>query len=212
MLTSASEVWNGEFGRQYTERNDLSANALDAHYFDTYGITRTKLNEQFLHDVPKDAAILEVGCNLGTQLELLQDMGYTNLSGCDIQKAAIDTARVRLPNMQFCCASTHSLPYQSNQFDLVFTSGLLIHIAPSDLSSVMHEIARVTRRWIWGFEYWSDSIEVIPYRGCFLWKMDYAEQYQEACNQLRLIKQELLAYIGGPKMDSMFLLAKNENR
>ena len=39
----------------------------------------SELNQRFLADIPRNARILEVGCNEGNQLCALQEMGFQNL-------------------------------------------------------------------------------------------------------------------------------------
>src|SRR3981081_3138417 len=96
--TAQTEVWRGEFGRDYTDRNTFDVGALDDLYRKNYGLTRTQVNQTFLGDVPKDSSFLEVGCNTGNQLLLLQQMGYTSLSGVELQPYALEIARSRVKN------------------------------------------------------------------------------------------------------------------
>jgi hypothetical protein len=84
-----SEAWGGEFGSQYSERNRFDAPEFDKAYHDKYGMTRTVLNHEFLKDIPRSSSILEVGCNLGNQLILLHQMGFTNLHGIEINKEIV---------------------------------------------------------------------------------------------------------------------------
>lgn len=163
--TDQAREWAGAFGKDYTERNPSDIAELDAVYRRTFGTSRTLLNESFLAEVPKDSLVLEVGCNVGNQLGLLANMGYRNLHGVEIQSHALETARERLPNVEFCQASALSLPYPARHFDLVFTSGLLIHIAPRDLPQAMSEIHRCTKRWIWGLEYYAPQPQEVLYHG-----------------------------------------------
>lgn len=88
--------WEGEFGRAYTDRNPQSGAELDALYLKDYGKTATDLYREFLGHLPKDMRILEVGCNVGCQLEVLQGLGLTDLYGMDIQWYAIEKAQQRL--------------------------------------------------------------------------------------------------------------------
>jgi ubiquinone/menaquinone biosynthesis C-methylase UbiE len=122
--------WTGSFGREYTDRNPQDAVELDALYRGNYGVTRTELNQRFLQTIPSGARILEVGCNIGNQLVLLQQMGYVNLHGIEIQSYALEKARQQLPSAVFTEASAFAIPFPDEYFDLVFTSGVLIHIAP----------------------------------------------------------------------------------
>ena len=68
MKNQQENFWSGEFGKDYTDRNTRQNDDLDKVYKDWYGVSRVKMNETFLGAVPKDARILEVGCNTGMQL------------------------------------------------------------------------------------------------------------------------------------------------
>jgi pseudaminic acid biosynthesis-associated methylase len=208
--TDQIRTWTGYFGREYTDRNAQSPADLDESYRQTYGITRRQLNETFLPAVPKQARILEVGCNMGTQLLLLEEMGYTELYGIEIQSYALQLAQCRLSEAELRQASAFSIPFPDQYFDLVFTSGVLIHISPADLPKALREIYRCSRRWIWGFEYYSPNPTEISYRGHsnLLWKMDYARQYLQEFPHLELVKEERLPYLGSENVDSMFFLKR----
>lgn len=208
--TAQTQAWRGEFGRAYTDRNALEVHELDELWLKNYGVTRSEINCSFLEGVPKTAKILEVGCNLGNQLALLQDQGYTNLTGIEIQPYALQIARVRLPAVQFHLGSALALPFEDNSIDLVFTSGVLIHIAPADLGQALKEIHRCTRGYIWGSEYFSPRPQTVNYRGHdgLLWKMDYARTYLSLFADLELVRERRLAYIGSSNVDSVFLLRK----
>src|SRR5579859_2621006 len=99
--TAQAEVWKGDFGREYTDRNTFDVNALEAVYQKNYGMTRRQINENSLRGVPRDASFLEVGCNTGNQLLLLQKMGYFNLSGVELQPYALDIAKSRAPDISW---------------------------------------------------------------------------------------------------------------
>jgi pseudaminic acid biosynthesis-associated methylase len=208
--TSQTKQWDGRFGREYTDRNPSSAAEMDALYEKQYGVTRTALNARFLAEIPKDAHILEVGCNIGNQLLILRHMGYENLNGIDIQKYALQKARSRMPNGRFEHASVLEIPFPDSSFDLVFTSVVLIHVAPNDLAKALNEIHRCTRRYIWGIEYYAPEVTMIRYRGHedLLWKADYANLYLEAFQDLELLRMERIFYLGTPNEDRMFLLKK----
>lgn len=179
--TEQIRTWAGDFGRDYTDRNEISPLELDELYRRNYGITRREINERFLRDIPRDARILEVGCNVGTQLTLLEQMGFSQLHGIEIQSYALDRAKSKLPNAVLTQASAFSIPYPDLFFDLVFTSGVLIHIAPVDLPQALSEIHRCSRRWIWGFEYYAPETTEVAYRGqkSLLWKANFARAYLE---------------------------------
>jgi hypothetical protein len=84
-LTPQTSQWTGDFGCVYRDRNTLDRRELDSLYRTNYGITRSQLKQSFLEKIPRDARILEVGCNCGNQLRVLQEMGFTSLSGAEVQ-------------------------------------------------------------------------------------------------------------------------------
>ena len=182
-------AWCGEFGREYTLRSCLTPQEVDALWKKNYGSTRTELNRCFLKNVPPDTRILEVGCNIGNQLLLLQQLGYSNLYGVDIRDYALEIARSRTKNINFTQASSFTLPYEDKYFDLVFTSGVLIHVSPKDLAAAIDEIHRCSRHYIWGSEYYASAMTEINYRGHgeLLWKMDYAREYLTRFEDLELV-------------------------
>lgn len=206
--TEQIRTWTGDFGREYTDRNTYTPADLEEQYRKNYGITRTEINERLLKGIPKDARILEVGCNVGTQLLILEQMGFSNLHGIEIQGYALDRARTRLPNAVLNQASAFAIPYEDEHFDLVFTSGVLIHIAPADLPKALAEIHRCARNWIWGFEYYAAQTTEVPYRGhtALLWKMDFAGAYVRQFADLELVREERFRYSDNYNVDTAFLL------
>lgn len=209
--SSQENVWSGDFGSAYTQRNTFDRTGLEAHYQKLYGIGRLAMNERFVGDLDRSLSILEVGCNAGNQLLCLHEMGFTRLSGLELQSDALTQARARVPSAGLKQGSAFELPYPDMSFDLVFTSGVLIHIAPTDLPVVLREIHRVSRRYVWGFEYYEKDLAEIPYRGhdSLMWKGPYPELYLETFPDLRCLKQECFEYIDEANRDVMYLLAKH---
>jgi pseudaminic acid biosynthesis-associated methylase len=208
--TPQSEVWRGEFGKEYSDRNTFEIDALDSLYRNNYGITRTQINQDFLGGIAKDASFLEVGCNTGNQLLLLQRMGYTNLSGVELQPYALEMAGSRTRNISLEQGSALALPYGNASFDVVFTSGVLIHIAPEDIPRAMIEIHRVAKSFIWGLEYYAPNVTEVNYRqhNRLLWKMNYAQHYMDQFHDLELVREKHISYLEGENVDTVFLLHK----
>lgn len=208
--TAQSAVWKSQFGRDYTDRNTYDPEALDGLYLNNYGVSRRAINQNFLQGIPKTATFLEVGCNTGNQLMLLQEMGYSNLSGVELQPYALELARNRLPQSSLSLGSALSLPYEDASFEVVFTSGVLIHISPDDLPRALDEIHRCSRGFIWGLEYFSSDAVEIPYRNHsgLLWKMDYARRFLQRFADLELVREQRLPYLQSGNEDNVFLLKK----
>jgi pseudaminic acid biosynthesis-associated methylase len=202
--------WEGKFGDAYTIRNSNDPNKL---FKEKLGVTRTQLNKEFFSDLDKNSRIFEVGCNRGNQIKILKKMGFSNLTGIEINKNAINLAR---EDKDLCImeANAFDIPFKDNYFDLVFTSGVLIHIAPENLEKVIKEMVRVSNRYIFGFEYFSENCENIEYRGNKnkLWKNNFPQLFLKLNPSLKLIKSKKMPYLDGSgNIDIAYLLENNRN-
>lgn len=204
------ETWAGNFGREYTDRNALSLQELEVLYKGYFGITRTEMNYEFVGDLDRNMNVLEVGSNVGNQLQLLQSIGFRNLYGIELQSYAVELSKSRTKGINIIQGSAFDIPFKDGFFDLVFTSGLLIHISPEDISQVLDEMYRCTRKYIWCFEYYSDVCTQIEYRdhGNLLWKANFSKLFLERFRSLRLVKEEHFKYRKNNNVDTMFLLKK----
>jgi pseudaminic acid biosynthesis-associated methylase len=179
-------LWRSEFGRAYTDRNDHDKpERVEAWRRLLDGI------------VPR--RVLEVGCNVGWNLVYLDRLGLRELYGVEPQADALARARARHPDFNFLSATAFDLPLHDRACDLVFTSGVLIHIAPESLGTALDEIHRVSRRWIVAIEYDDPVEQEIAYRGHIhaLWKRDHGAAWQMRFPALRLVRRlELGAELG----------------
>ena len=208
--TEQIEFWKGEFGTAYTDRNPQSADQENEAYKKEYGLTRLEMNASFLSDIDPSAKFLEVGANLGLQLEMLRLGGFSDLIGIEVNAHAVAKAKLIHPNIDVIRGNAFDLPFRDGWFDVAYTSGVLIHISPDDIERAIREIYRVSGRYIWGFEYYAPDLTEIEYRGNkgFLWKRDFAALYQELFPDLRLIKEQRFQSAGTENIDSMYLFEK----
>jgi len=213
METQQVKFWSGDFGKEYTDRNSRSQSDWDQFYIDNYGLTKIAMNEAFIGKLDKSTKILEVGCNTGMQLAGLQRQGFKNLFGIELQDYAVERAKEFTQNINVIQGSGFDIPFKDNYFDVVCTNGVLIHIAPNDHINIMSEMVRCSKKYIWGFEYYAESITNINYRGKegFLWKADFADILLKNFKNLKLIKKIIYPFVNdiekGNK-DCMYLLEK----
>lgn len=208
--TEQMKFWKGNFGNEYISRN---IGNFDKLYKKQYGISRSALNAEFLQMLSKDAFILEVGCNVGNQLKTLQKAGFSSLFGLEINKKALQTAR-KNKELSLVEGSAFDIPFKDIFFDLVFTSGVLIHISPDDLPKAVDEIYRVAKKYIWCFEYFSEKCEEVVYRGHNnrLWKNNFLNIFLERHPDLKIIRQKKIKYLENENVDMMFLLEKSTDQ
>ena len=87
-----------------------------------------------------DRTILEVGCNVGRNLGYLERAGYTELSGIDVNKNALDMVQSKACLMNGPIEKV--LPRIQQPYGLVFTMAVLQHIPPEN-DKVLGHIARL---------------------------------------------------------------------
>ena len=210
--TPELDAWKSGFGREYTDRNALTLDGMEELWRKNYGRSRTDLNRVFLNDMDRSIRILEVGSNVGNQLLCLQKMGFKNLYGIDPQSYAVELSKSRTNGINIIEADAFDIPFKEGYFDLVFTSGVLIHIAPKDVRRAMVEIHRCSKRYVFGFEYYSQGHEAVEYRGKkdLLWKADFPMVYMQTCPDLKLVRSEPIKYLSNDNVDVMFLLEKQQ--
>jgi pseudaminic acid biosynthesis-associated methylase len=212
MTTKQLEVWTGEFGRAYTDRNQFAHDeAFNNFYVTRYGRTRDDINSEWLDGVDRDAPVLEVGANIGNQLRALRRTGFRHLFGVEIQRYCVEQSKSINPEVDVVEGSAFDIPFKDGFFNIVFTNNVLIHIAPTDLPKVMDEMYRVSHRYIFGFEYFAPKPMEIRYRGHdnLLWKADYAALFQAQFPDLKLVRHELFQCLDEPgTTDKLYLLEK----
>lgn len=103
-----------------------------------------ELIQQYVPD--KEAATLELGCNVGRNLWYLQEAGYTNLTGMDINVAAIELGGVFFPDLQVTryaeSLESFLVDQPDNSFATVFSMAVLEHIHP-DSAFIFGHLTRV---------------------------------------------------------------------
>ena len=97
---------------------------------------------EILKEKPK--RILEVGCGEGANLVNLKKFGFKGeITGVDLSKAKISFAQKKISFAKLIEANAYSLPFESEQFDLVFCKNVLHHLANKE--KAISEMARVCR-------------------------------------------------------------------
>jgi pseudaminic acid biosynthesis-associated methylase len=175
-------LWAGEFGDAYVDRNARAGEGRLEFW-------------QSLHERLGFASALEIGCNLGGNLRwLAQLLGPGKVAGVDVNERALELVRATVPGVDARRAAARELPFPDRSFELVFTTGVLIHQPPGELDAVLDEIVRCSSRYVLCGEYRADGLEEVRYRGQegALFRNDYGRVYQERFPSLTLVEQTFL--------------------
>jgi spore coat polysaccharide biosynthesis protein SpsF len=182
--TAQGRFWQGDFGDAYTDRNAATAQQIKARI-----ALWARLLQCTIGAPP--AQVLEIGSNIGNNLRALRALTDAELHAVEpnerARKVLVESGLVPEGNLRGRFASSIDVPDAS--VDLVFTSGVLIHIHPDDLPASCREIHRVARRYIGCIEYFSDKPEQIPYRGHgeVLFKRDFGGFWLDSFPDLRIL-------------------------
>lgn len=184
-MEEQGKVWAGEFGDQYTDRNKID-------WRNNLPLWRDVLSEFSL--AYPNYSILEVGCNRGHNLRALihQACGYgkwrDKIIGVDLNRKALKIAKS--PAGGACQGNALNLSFRDNSFDLVFTMGVLIHIAPDNLATAINEMCRVSNKYVLAIEYHAKEETTITYQGRdnLLWKRDFQAEFLYLGPNLNLIR------------------------
>ncbi len=171
--------WEGDFGRAYTDRNVLDWHKTRAAFASVISGLGVR-------------SVLEVGCNRGHNLITVHDIlgPDSDVVGVEPNRYALELARAASTQVSAVRGHAQDLPFKHRSFDLVFTVGVLIHVPPDDLPSVVEEIARVAARYVLVAEYAAESPTTIRYRGFddMLWKDDFGAVFVRHAPDLSILR------------------------
>lgn len=178
------ELWAGEFGDDYVERNRDAESG------------RREFWARHLEQL-QVGSVLEVGCNIGGNLRWIAELlGPENVAGIDVNEKALAILRENVPGVDARLARGAELPFEDGAFDLVFTTGVLIHQDPEEtLEPMMREIVRCAGRYVMAGEYDAPELTEVPYRGQSgaLFKQDYGALYQRLFPSLEFVETGFLS-------------------
>lgn len=140
------------FWASITNNARFAGNRPDEYAAKPSGITKL-MHDFWSPEVMRGDSILELGCNCGANLNMFYQLQYSNLSGIEINKNAIEEMKNSFPELArsvtvFQGSLEEKLPQlASNSVDLIFSMAVLMHLHPSS-NFVFSEMVRVAQRYI----------------------------------------------------------------
>ena len=176
--TEQENFWAGEFGDDYTFRND-GANMLAAN---------AALFTKVFSRMGKPQSIVEFGCNQGMNLKAIHALlPEAKLTGVEINKTAAEKLE---KDLGIKVHNTTILDFDTTEkHDLAMIKGVLIHINPDELNTVYDKLYAASSKYIFVCEYYNPAPVAIPYRGHEnkLFKRDFAGEILERFSDLELV-------------------------
>lgn len=204
--TEQEAFWHGEFGDEYLKRNN--SEQLVVNRMVHFG--------QFLKGAPRVRSIMELGCNVGMNLQALKRLNPAfELAAYEISPKAADIAR-ELKIADITTGTVVEPIDTGRKYDLTFTSGVLIHINPEVLEGVYENLYNLSNRYILINEYYNPTPVSLAYRGVNerIFKRDFAGELMDKYD-LQLVDYGFLYRRDNyfPRDDSnWFLLEKSANK
>ncbi len=187
--TEQEEFWSGEFGQEYTNRNQGERLLASNTAFFAKILARTR-NVQ---------SVLELGANRGLNLMAIKHLlPGVSLSAVEINDAAIRELKAWGGVHEVFHASILDFKPQRT-WELTFVKGVLIHINPDYLKQVYELLYNASARYILIAEYYNPTPVEIPYRGHRnrLFKRDFAGEFMDRFTNVRLLDYGFV-YHGDP--------------
>lgn len=198
--TKQLSYWQGKFGDDYIDRNsNLKLFARRQFFF-----------KELLLKLPDIKSVLEIGCNIGGNLMILNKINHRlKIVGIEPNRKAVRIAKKNLPNAKIIEKSVFDINFK-DKFDLVFTCGVLIHIADENLRKSLEKIYDASKKYILAIEYYSDNRTAIPYRNLSdaLFKRPYDKEYLNIVPTLKCLDKGFLDKTQGFDRCTYFLFEK----
>lgn len=211
MATEQEKDWAGAFGDEYSARNSATKEAqLNAEVFWFKALRKSNsFWPQSFH--PSINRVLELGAGAGINLAALRTLlPHAKMHGIEINQRAF--AELEKVADQATCCSIFDYTTPAPDFDLVFTKGVLIHIAPADLPRAYEVLYRASKRYILVAEYYNPTPVEVFYRGREerLYKRDFAGEMLAAYPDLHLVDYGFHYHLDLAPQDDInwFLLGK----
>lgn len=196
------KAWSGEFGRAYTDRNVIDWRV------------RLPAFQTMLSGLSLDR-VLEVGCNRGHNLLALSHLlgAQTDIVGVEPNQYAVEIARSMSAKVAVLHGDIFNLPFRDAYFDLVFTSGVLIHIPQDSLHTAIRRMGRASRRFFLAVEYFAEEETPILYRGStdLLWKRNFPDHFRACLPGHSLVRSGYWGPEDGFDRAHWWLLDRREN-
>ena len=177
-------AWTGAFGDAYTERNAADKAQVERRV-DMWRRVLRPLSAQ-----PPESC-LEVGANVGINLRALQAICTIEMHALEPNAKAREVLiRDRVVRADHVLDGTvERIGLADESIDLVFTSGVLIHVGPERLEAACREMHRVARHYLLTIEYFASEPETKTYRGRegLLFKRDFGAFWLDLFPALALV-------------------------
>lgn len=178
--TKQEDMWSGEFGNSYIERNQGGIE------------NNIALFSEILKRTNNVNSVMEFGANIGLNLKAIKTLlPHVKCSAVEINDRAADMLeRDAFFDKGVDVFRQSILEYEPDGFhDFILVKGILIHISPDHLEDAYKKMYHSSRRYVCIVEYYNPVPVTVEYRGNedLLYKRDFAGEFMEIYPDFKLI-------------------------
>jgi len=207
-MTEQQDFWKSKEWNQQQSNKNWESEAQ---------INTKDLLEQFLKDVPREIDVIDCGCNEGYIIGLLHELGFSSMSGIDVNSKAIKKAEQTFPFDSFLVSAIEDLGPMyllvEVPYELVLHTSVLMHIHPDNLKKAMTILYNLSGKYIFGKELSTvepkDMSEVAPKWKNQFWTRRFCDKWLELFPDLHVVKKRIIPMISPNNLETeVFLLEK----
>lgn len=168
-MNEQQNFWANDYAKRYIERNSQFDREMGVEAW-----------RQMLTQAKDVSSYLECGCNIGRNVEFLEDvLPQARKSIIEISKPAFEFVTRKHVFEHAFNGSIEESRFANASFDLVYTIGVLIHIHPDNLLRVMQKMFDHSSRYVLLGEYFNRTPVSLEYQGAQnkLFKRDFGKLF-----------------------------------
>jgi len=165
---------------------DFSQTSDQKELQEQYDFFAEKNYSRYLKNVAKNAPILEIGSYLGHHLKWLQDNGFTNLHGVELDKDACDFSKkyCNLNNISNCNIKDY-IKKSDQKFDVILMKATLEHFEREEIPEILQGINDLLN---------SNGLVIISVPNMD-WLMASHERYMDLTHRMGFTQESLAALL-----------------
>src|SRR3990167_3008772 len=179
--------------------NNSATNYLDTEKNQKRTESLFKIIEKY---ATKEFSILELGCNVGRNLNKLYREGYKNVIGIEISELAVKVGEKEYPELRgkIMISAIEDKIKELPPYDIIFTRAVLEHIMTTS-EWIFPEIERMTKGYLITIEYEKSST----------WK-HYPRNYKEVFKNMEQVEERIMTPEDGLSSDFVLRVFKKKRK
>lgn len=128
-MKQENKISRNDFFKEYHDTRSVLLDKSDKDKLEWFKFYVEAIYSNYLKNLSKDVSILDLGCNKGYLLKTLFDRGYSNVTGVDLSRGDISTAKTIIPEATLVEDDIYTfLKKTKKKYDLIFLKAVIEHV------------------------------------------------------------------------------------